>query len=352
MAGGRGSYHERLPDNPAIKIDRKLGNFMTRIWTPLLFILFCLVHAQLKAAPQQDSPSTAAQAAQVLDLSTFALIEPLDEPNIQIIARQQYRAQLSLPELAQRLQKQLADAGCQELDGASYSETYGSGLYRKADFLWSVSLSPGKTPQETRVNIVNHGNVDLEKLPIPNDSTVMYSFPNSISYKSDLPPEDLQRSYREQWLAAGWELFGETTVSFFVKRQAVIVQVMIQAGPAATGGKTMVQLTSELMSADLPVPPYSGTCQYSDANGSLLFDSNLSQDELVAFFKQTLGERDWKATTELPIKINFRHHLIFRNPNQEYLELQFQNVEGKVRTDLRYQNARQFAEREKRANKQ
>jgi hypothetical protein len=168
-----------------------------------------------------------------------------------------------------------------------------------------------------------------------------------ISYVTALSVEEANKECKKLLKEKGWELFGDTTVSFFVKQNAVVVQVMISEAPAL-GNKTMIQMTSEQISADLPAPPYTGFLQYSDSTGGMLFDSDKSQDELIKFFKDALGKSGWKATTDNVVKIDFRDHLIFRNPAKEYLELQFYEVEGKTRTDLKYMNAEQFADLEKR----
>ena len=82
----------------------------------------------------------------------------------------------------------------------------------------------------------------------------------------------------------------------------------------------------------------------------MLFDSDRSQEELVRYFKETLGKTKWQATTDNPVQIDFRDHLIFRNPAKEYIEIQFYEVEGKTRVNLKYQNAKQFAETEKKVD--
>ena len=292
--------------------------------------------------------ATATEAAAVLDLAELELIDPVGQPAAQVTARQSYQAGGKLTDVAQRLQALLKQAGCQELDGATFVDSYGSALYQKSGFTFSVTLSPAAEAGQTAVALTNHGNVPLTKLPIIEGSVEQFSTPIMAAYVNPAPVAEALDSYKRLLLDSGWEAFGETAVSFFVKQNAVLVQVMVSAAPAL-GGKTMIQLTSEQMSADLPAPPYTDTLQYSDSTGGMLFDSQRSQAEIIEFFKESLGKQGWQATTEQPLKIGFREHLIFRNPAREYLELDFQTVDGKTRTRLKYQTAKQFAAAESQA---
>jgi hypothetical protein len=318
-------------------------------------VVLCLLKAGLlmhwvgfvETAAAQSAPATAREAAAVLDLSQLELIQPIDEPNARAVARQSYRSKGKVLEIGEAIRKNLKEAGCEEVDGAMFTESYGSAVYRKAGFAFSLTIYPGGQPDEVTVGINNHGNVDLKTLPVPEGATEKFALPSMVSYLAEGSVEEVNQGCRERLKQHGWEPFGETTVSFFVKQNAVILQVMVSAAPAFEG-KTMIQFSSEQMSVDLPAPPYSEVMQYSDP-GNMLFDSERTQLELIEFFKTELGKTEWKATTDNPIKIDFREHLIFRNPSKEYLELDFQTVEGKTRTRIKYLSAKDFAESEKRA---
>jgi hypothetical protein len=56
-----------------------------------------------------------------------------------------------------------------------------------------------------------------------------------------------------------------------------------------------------------------------------------------------LAKSGWQATTDKPIKLDFRHALIFRNPAQDLLELQMHDFEGKTRVLLKHQTAAEVA---------
>jgi hypothetical protein len=136
-----------------------------------------------------------------------------------------------------------------------------------------------------------------------------------------------------------------------VKSNAVKVQVSISELPGQEG-KSSIQFTCEQMSADLPAPPDVVFLQYSDSTGNMLLDSPKSQKELVQFFKASLGKSGWKATTDNPVRIKFRDHLIFRNTAKEYIEIEFYKVDDNTRASLTYQTAEQFAALEKKAEEQ
>jgi hypothetical protein len=283
----------------------------------------------------------------VLDLSAFPLVDPVDEPTTQTVARQSYHAKGTVLQVGEQLRTKIKEAGCEEMDGAMMTEAYGAASYKKDGFYFSLMVSPASEPDVTMVNLINHGNANFKALPVPAGAKQQYALPSMIAYLSPGSVADTASECKTLLLEKGWQSFGETTVSFYVKKNAVILQVMVSAAPAQDG-KTMIQISSEQMSVDLPAPPYSGILQYSDSAGNMLFDSEKSQPELVEFFKTELGKTGWSATTENPFKVGFREHLIFRNPEKEYLEVDFQEVEGKTRTRLKYQTAKQFAESEKR----
>ena len=68
------------------------------------------------------------------------------------------------------------------------------------------------------------------------------------------------------------------------------------------------------MSADLPAPADAQQLQYADVNAQLFFDTGATQQEIADFYRKAMGKSGWKATTDSPIKIDFKHEMIFRNP--------------------------------------
>lgn len=302
------------------------------------------------ARPQSAAQAaTASQAAAVLDLSTFPLVNPVGEPNARVIASQSYLAEGTVTNVARKIQSALVKLGFKELEGASFSEGYASATYEREGFVVSLSAFPGSAPSTVSVSINNQGNIDLKQLPVPSDAKPLYAFPSTVSYLTDSSVAKTSEECRRLLLEQGWQLFGDTTVSFFVKSNAVRLQVSVNEAPAQ-GGKTSIQLTSEQLSVDLPEPLYEEFLQFSDSTGGMLFDSPKSQGELVDYFKDALQKWEWEATTEQPIRIGFRDHLIFRNPDKAMIKIKFDDVEGKTRVDLKHQTAAQVEQSEKKVD--
>jgi hypothetical protein len=304
---------------------------------------------QACAEGQSKLPATAVEAAAVLDLSTFPLVNPDGEKHNKQIASQSYIAKGSVLEVARNVREKLIAAGLKELEGAMLTDAYASGNYQKNGFSFSLTVMPGSTPGTVGVSITNFGNVDLQKLPKPEGVKLLYALPNMVAYVSEKGAEETADECRRLLVKEGWQPFGDTTASFFVKRNAVRLQVSVGEAPGQ-GGKTVMQLSSEQMSVDLPSFPEYEWLQYSDTTGGVLFDSRKSQAELVSYFKSELGKAMWQPTTENVVKIGFRDHLIFRNPKKEMIELQFYVVEGKTRCDFKYQTAAQVVEESRQAD--
>jgi hypothetical protein len=254
-------------------------------------------------------------------------------------------------EVGQKIGTSLKELGWKEMDGALYTEGYTSAMFQKDGFTINTSTSPGTDEGKIFVSISNHGNVDLKQLPIPDGTRVLYAIPMSISYVTDGSIEETNLECKRLLLEQGWEPFGDTTVSFYVKKNAIRLQVMVNQ-TQADGGKTAIQIFSEQLSFDLPAPPNAIGLAFSDTTGQMTFDSQQSQAEVLDWFKQKLGESDWKPTTENLIKIDFREHLIFRNPAGELIEIAFSEFEGKTRVDLKYQTATQVEALARKAEKQ
>ncbi len=297
---------------------------------------------------QESQPATVAEAAAVLDLTKFPQVDPANEYGTMFVASQRYSSTATVSAAAKKVQQQLLQDGWKELDGSTYTDQYTSASFQKNGFTVSVSVMPNDSKAPAAVYINNHGNVNLKLLPKPAGATELYAFPTSIMLMTDSGVDETNAQYKKLFAENGWEPFGDTTISFFVKKNAVLLQVVISSSPAQPG-KSAVQITSAQMSCDLPAPPDAENLQYTDASGQMIFDSSKSQAEWIDWFKTKLGETGWKATTENPLKVDFREYLIFRNPAKELIEISFSKFEEKTRINLRYQTAAQVAEEDRKA---
>jgi hypothetical protein len=129
----------------------------------------------------------------------------------------------------------------------------------------------------------------------------------------------------------------------FFKQNAVRLSARSTEAPAQ-GNKTMIQLSSELMSADLPAPAETISTSYSDATKALAIDVDMTPEQLLTFYKDALGKAGWKPTTEKPINIDFRDMLIFNNKAKDIMTLKMHTIDGKLRANLEHQTAAEFEE--------
>jgi hypothetical protein len=150
--------------------------------------------------------------------------------------------------------------------------------------------------------------------------------------------DDTAKACRELLIASGWQPYGTAGNSLIFKQNAVRLNAMISTAPAQ-GGKTSIQYSAELLSADLPAPPDAVRVHYADTTTDLDFDVKSSSQAVAEFYRQALGKAGWKATTDKTIKTGRREMLIFRNAERDMLTLTlfpFQNV---LRGRLRNQTA-------------
>jgi hypothetical protein len=328
-----------------------MNRFLFSPW--IVTCLFCAGAIGQGSPKQIAEPATAAQAASVLDLTSFPMVDVDTDADAgqktQLIASQSYPAKGTVINVAKKIQAELLKKGFTEAAGASITDDYGSATYVGRGFTITMTVFPGSKPTQSQVNIQNLGNVDLAKLPIPTGAKLLYAMPAVAAYVANAPVDKTKTEMQQLLRAQGWEPFGDTASSFYVKKNAIRLQVMITEAPGLDG-KTSIQFSSEQLSVDLPTPPAFVSLQFTDSTGRMLMDSKQSQEEVVSYFKKSLGQIQWKPTTENTVRIGYEDCLIFRNEKKEMIEIKFRQVEGKTRADLRYQTAKQFAEDEKKAD--
>ena len=80
--------------------------------------------------------------------------------------------------------------------------------------------------------------------------------------------------------AQGWQPYGDAGDSRYFKKNAVKLSARTFSAPGQEG-KTVIDLTSELLSVDLPAPPELIRAQYSDSTRELSLDTRLSTGAFV-----------------------------------------------------------------------
>jgi hypothetical protein len=293
-----------------------------------------------------QEPATVAEAAKVIDLRTLPLMPGGDAKPPRRLASFGYTARSDTREAYAFQKKTLEERGWKEFPGGYMSDQSCSGAFGKDGYTVSVTTSPSYGPKAAGmvdIRLVNHGNVDVSKLPVAPDAKPLYSFPTVTAYVTEIPVKETSEALRTLLMAKGWEPYGHAGDALYFKKSAVKLTAWPSAAPAQ-GGKTVIQLSTELMSVDLPAPPVLLEAAYADTTTALSLEVDMKPEALAAFYKEALGKAGWKATTENPVKIHFELMMIFRNDAKDIMTLKMHNFEGKLRAIIEHQTAAEFAE--------
>lgn len=327
----------------------QLRDVMTLVRPTLLCRIVALT-AMIAAhnATAADKPATVAEAAAVLDLTKFPLVDGSPVPRQSTMAQLSYEATGDVKKVYEFQRKTLVAQKWQESPGAYITDQSASGTFKKQGFAVSASVSPGGKPNTVSVYIINHGNVDVSKLPVPTDAKSQFASPVTAMFVSPTPVDKTTEACRKLLLAQGWQPYGTAGESSIFKQNAVRLNAYISAAPAQ-GGKTMISYSTEQLSADIPAPGETTGLQYSDSTHQLLFDTNKSPDDMVAFYRAALAKLGWTATLEKLVQVDRRDTMIFRNAPKDMITMVVFPFEDKLRVQLTYETAAELAEQEKRA---
>lgn len=298
------------------------------------------------AAEPAVKPATLAEARKMLSLDMLPQLPAKQPPAQATIAQLSYSTTSPIAAAAEFYAKLFAERGWKELDGGYRTDQYVSATYSKAGFNVSLSITPQGA--ETGVTLINHGNVDLAKLPVPDDAQPLFAGPVSRMVFSSQAPDVVKAALQKKLEAAGWVPYGVAGDSLYFKQNAVRLGALVSIAPAQ-GNKTMIQWQSELMSLDVPVPSAAEGVQYANVTKTVSFDAPMTIDEVAAFYRAALKTDNWQATTEQPVKVGFRFALIFRNPVKELIDVTMQKVGDKTRALVKFQTAEEVAAEDARA---
>lgn len=303
-------------------------------------------------------PATVEAAARVLDLRAFPVIEGASVGNMRTLGMLMYEAKGDAKTAFDFQRQQLKQRGWKEQPGGYQDATNASGSFAKDGYTVMVSTSNvnGEPDKQgvARVTLLNHGNVETGKLPVPLGVKPFYAHVGQTSYLTTAKVPETAKACRELLLAAGWEPYGmagdeATSPMMYFKRNAIRLMAWISTAPAQDN-KTVIRYSTELMSAELPVPVDAPDPRYNDSDGTLRYEwPGENADPVVAFYQERLPQRDWKATTERPIaddkeKTQF---LIFRNPRGDMITLDMERYTGIVRVTVQHYTAAQVAEQDR-----
>jgi len=319
---------------------------MHRVQLRLFTLFLAILAAPVAALPAQEvTPATVAEAARVLDLETFPLMKGGVSRGPRRLANLSYAARSDVRGAYDFQKKTLEGLGWKEQPGSSLTDQSCSGAFAKNGFTVSVSVSPAFGPDSeglVEIYLTNHGNIGAAKLPVPPGAKLLYSFPATTAYVTAEPAKETGEAMARLLMAQGWEPYGDAGDSRFFKKNAVQLSVFSSVAPGQ-GGKTVIQLATTLMSADLPAPPAITRAQYADTTKALNLDTKIKPDAVVAFYKDALGKNGWKATTDHPIKEQFKEILHFTNPAKDLITLETHTTEGITRANIEHRTAAEVA---------
>src|SRR5207244_2148168 len=170
------------------------------------------------------------------------------------------------------------------------------------------------------------------------DPTAMYETAAAIPATVD--------SCRNLFVAQGWVPYGDAGDSAMFKQNANLVTATVSSAPAQ-GGKTMIQYSNQLISADIPAPPNVEDLRYVDEPPELTF-ATTNQDAIVDFYRKTLAAAGWKSTMDHMVDVDEKPTMIFRNPAKDMLTLAATGaLSGKLLFSVRFQSAAEIAERDR-----
>ena len=291
------------------------------------------------------TPATVEQAAKVLDLSTFPLIDgakPLESPQV---ANLFYLATGDAKTAFEFNRKALVAQGWKELPNSSVTEQSASAMFSRSGFVVFVTVTPSGDGS-LQVRLLNQGNVKPGKLPVPPNAKPVYVGDSTAMYETQAAVPVTADACRNLFVAQGWVPYGDAGDSAVFKQNANLVTATVSSAPAK-GGKTTIQYSNQLISADIPAPPNVEDLRYVDEPPELTF-ATANQEAIVDFYRKTLATAGWKSTMDHMVDVDEKPTMIFRNPAKDMLTLAATGVlSGKLLFSVRFQSAAEIAERDR-----
>src|SRR6266496_6239815 len=294
------------------------------------------------------TPATVEQAAGLLDLSTFPLMngaKPLESPQV---ANLFYLSTGDVKTAFEFNRKALVGQGWKELPNSSVTDQSASAMFSRSGFVVFVTVTPNGD-SSLQVRLLNQGNVKPGKLPVPPNAKPVYVGDSTAMYSTEATVAATVEACRNLFVAQGWVPYGDAGDSAVFKQNANLVTATVSSAPAQ-GGKTMIQYSNQLISADIPAPPNVEDLRYVDEPPELTFrTAENQQDAIVDFYRKTLAATGWKSTLDHMVAVDDKPTMIFRNPAKDMLTLSIWGERnGKLPVSVRFQSAAEIAELDRR----
>jgi hypothetical protein len=316
--------------------------------------LGCLVGCGAKNRAQDDTtssdaiktPATVEQAAAILDLSTFPLMHSAKPTGERHVANLSYLATDDVKKAFEFNRKAFIAQSWKELADSSVTDQSANAMFSRNGFIVFLSITP-TGDGSVSVRLQNQGNVKPGKLPVPPDAKPVYVGDSTAMYATEAAVPATADACRNLFVAQGWVPYGIAGDSAFFKQNANLATVTVSSAPAQ-GGKTMIQYSNQLISAEIPAPPNVGDLRYVDEPPELTF-ATTNQDAIVDFYRKTLATSGWQSTLDHMIDVDEKPTMIFRNPAKDILTLSASGMlRGKLLFSVRFQSAAEIAELDRR----
>lgn len=291
-----------------------------------------------------QKPASVEQAAQVLDLSTFPLLDGAKPERSRHVANLTYAAPGNVKAGFDFHRKTLIAQGWKELPNSSVTEQSASAIFARSGFILSLSVMASGKSGEVSVMLQNHGNIKPGQLPVPPGTKPVYVGDSTAMYATEAAVPATAEACRNLFLAQGWVPYGGAGDSAEFKQNAILATATVSVAPAQ-GGKTMIQYSTRLISADIPAPPNVEDLRYVDQPPELTFETAPDQNAMVHFYRKALAAAGWQPTLDHTVPIDDLPTMIFRNPGKDMLTLKMSAASrGRLRVSVRFQSALEIAE--------
>jgi hypothetical protein len=288
------------------------------------------------------TPATVEQAAKVLDLSTFPLMDGAKSAEMRHVANLSYVAPGDPKKALEFNRKAFTSQGWKELPNSTISDDSASAMFARDGFVVSLSVIPFEK-SSVSVRLQNHGNIKPGKLPVPPGAKPVYVGDPTAMYSTDAAIAATADAIRNLFVAQGWVPYGNAPDTAVFKQNAILATAYISSAPAQ-GGRTMIQYSTELISSDIPAPPDVEEVRYVDEPPELTFNT-ANKDAIVDFYRKALAAAGWKSTMDKMIDVDGGPTMIFRNPAKEMITLSMPYVLGdKLGVSVRFQSSAEIAE--------
>ncbi len=295
-----------------------------------------------------STPATVQEAAQFLDLATIPLMEGAQAPGSRQVANLSYLAKSDVKGAFEFHRKALLAQQWKESPGSSLTDQSASVSFTRSGYVVFLSVMSNGPAGNAAVMLQNQGNIKFGQLPVSPGAKPVYVGDATARYETEAAAPATAAAVRKLFLAHGWIPYGSAGDSVDYKQNAILVTATVSAA-SAQGGKTSIQYTGQLLSADLPAPPDVEDLRYADQPPELTFETAASQDAVVDFYRKNLGTAGWQSTLGHTGAVDDKPTMIFRNPARDMLTLSFHGAARgkKLGTSIRFQSGAEIAERDR-----